>query len=135
MDPSFTVPLEREEKAEPAASIPESSALDVFEQTVGQSSASVLESSDSGEGTIESQEPVVSSPVPSTMDSLGTSEQERDDSFAWLENLAARQGATEGLLTTPEERMEEEPDWVKRAKGLSTEDVPTQTAPAAQASG
>jgi hypothetical protein len=69
------------------------------------------------------------------MDSLGTSEQERDDSFAWLENLAARQGATEGLLTTPEERMEEEPDWVKRAKGLSTEDVPTQPAPAAQPSG
>jgi hypothetical protein len=51
--------------------------------------------------------------------SLGTSEKEQDDSFAWLEALAAKQGATEGLLTTPEERLEEEPDWVKQAKGLS----------------
>ncbi len=50
--------------------------------------------------------------------SLGTSSQEQDDSFAWLENLAAKQGATEGLLTKPEERLEDEPDWIKQAKGL-----------------
>ncbi|HSO12807.1 MAG TPA: tetratricopeptide repeat protein [Anaerolineales bacterium] len=50
---------------------------------------------------------------------LGTSEQEQDDSFAWLENLAAKQGATEGLLTKPEERLEEEPDWIKQAKSLN----------------
>ncbi|MDX1399509.1 MAG: hypothetical protein R3204_13370, partial [Oceanospirillum sp.] len=49
---------------------------------------------------------------------LGMDEQEQDDSFAWLENLAARQGASEGLLTDPEERLEEEPDWVKQAKKL-----------------
>jgi len=52
-------------------------------------------------------------------DNLGTSEQERDDSFAWLENLAAKQGATEGLLTSPEDRLEKEPDWVKQAKSLN----------------
>ena len=51
--------------------------------------------------------------------SLGTTEDEQDDSFAWLENLAAKQGATEGLLTKPEERREEEPDWIKQAKSLS----------------
>jgi len=51
--------------------------------------------------------------------SLGTSEEEQDDSFAWLENLAAKQGATEGLLTKPEERLEDEPDWIKQAKSLS----------------
>ncbi|MGZ9221637.1 MAG: tetratricopeptide repeat protein [Anaerolineales bacterium] len=84
--------------------------------------------------TEESEQPLPSSPVPSMtdMDNLGTSEQERDDSFAWLENLAARQGASEGLLTKPEERLEEEPDWVKRAKGLSTEQVPASSAPASQ---
>ena len=38
--------------------------------------------------------------------------------FAWLESLAAKQGATEGLLTQPEERLEEEPEWVKQAKGM-----------------
>jgi hypothetical protein len=61
--------------------------------------------------------------TPSTMDldQLGTSEQERDDSFAWLEGLAAKQGATEGLLTNPEERLEDEPEWVKQAKGLKSE--------------
>jgi tetratricopeptide (TPR) repeat protein len=61
--------------------------------------------------------------TPPAMDAgqLGTSEQERDDSFAWLEGLAAKQGATEGLLTKPEERLEEEPEWVKQAKGLKSE--------------
>ncbi len=51
--------------------------------------------------------------------SLGASEKEQDDSFAWLESLAAKQGATEGLLTKPDERPEDEPDWVKQAKSLS----------------
>ena len=64
------------------------------------------------------------------MDKLGTSDQERDDSFAWLENFAAQQGASEGLLTKPEDRLEEEPDWVKQAKGLSTDKTPTQPTPA-----
>ncbi len=69
-------------------------------------------------------------PEPSaSLEELGKSEQEQDDSFAWLENLAAKQGATEGLLTTPEERLAEEPDWVKQAKDLSAEQLsaPEQT--------
>jgi tetratricopeptide (TPR) repeat protein len=53
---------------------------------------------------------------PANVEELGKSEQERDDSFAWLENLAAKQGATEGLLTKPEDRLEQEPDWVAQAK-------------------
>jgi tetratricopeptide (TPR) repeat protein len=71
--------------------------------------------------------------IPAKVDtgSLGTSEQERDDSFAWLEALAAKQGASEGLLTRPEERLEEEPDWVKQVKGLDVEAVES-TPPAAQ---
>ena len=62
-----------------------------------------------------------STPSAVNIDQLGTSEQEQDDSFAWLESLAAKQGATEGLLTKPEDRLEEEPDWVKQAKGLKNE--------------
>jgi tetratricopeptide (TPR) repeat protein len=65
------------------------------------------------------------------LDKLGTSEQEQDDSFAWLESLAAKQGATEGLLTKPEDRLDEEPDWVKQAKGLKGE-TPASPSPAAQ---
>ena len=62
-----------------------------------------------------------SMPQPSSnLDELGKTDRERDDSFAWLESLAAKQGASEGLLTKPEDRLEQEPDWVKQAKGLST---------------
>ncbi len=64
--------------------------------------------------------------VQSTADieELGRTEQERDDSFAWLESLAAKQGASEGLLTKPEERMEEEPEWIKQAKSLGAVEQP-----------
>ena len=41
-----------------------------------------------------------------------TSQKDIDEAFAWLETLAARQGAEEGLLTTPEERKETPPEWV-----------------------
>jgi hypothetical protein len=67
------------------------------------------------------------------VEELGKSEQERDDSFAWLEALAAKQGASEGLLTKPEERLQEEPDWVKQAKGTPQEPAPS-TLPASSAS-
>jgi tetratricopeptide (TPR) repeat protein len=60
-------------------------------------------------------------PEPSAQTTLGMSAEEQDDSFAWLENLAAKQGATEGLLTTPEERLEEEPDWIKQVKGMDAD--------------
>ena len=49
----------------------------------------------------------------------GTQAQAEDDAFAWLESLAVKQGSTEGLLVKPEDRLEEEPDWVKQAKSLS----------------
>jgi tetratricopeptide (TPR) repeat protein len=40
-------------------------------------------------------------------------EQTQDDAFAWLESLAARQGADEGtLIIPPEARKEEPPEWV-----------------------
>ncbi|HKY55336.1 MAG TPA: tetratricopeptide repeat protein [Anaerolineales bacterium] len=73
------------------------------------------------EAESQTEQPEISTtPTPSMADvnNLGVSEQERDDSFAWLESLAAKQGATEGLLTKPEDRLEEEPDWVRQAKGL-----------------
>jgi len=82
------------------------------------------------------QEPVLQTPTESTLspstadiDNLGVSEQERDDSFAWLESLAAKQGANEGLLTKPEDRLEEEPEWVKQAKGLNTTQPSTPVEP------
>jgi hypothetical protein len=74
--------------------------------------------------------PAASQPAGS-LEELGKSEQEQDDSFAWLESLAAKQGATEGLLTKPEERFEEEPEWVRQAKTLDTQppEVPSAKTP------
>ncbi|MBN2116964.1 MAG: tetratricopeptide repeat protein [Anaerolineales bacterium] len=69
------------------------------------------------------EQPPVAEPA-AKLEELGKTEQERDDSFAWLENLAAKQGATEGLLTKPEERLEEEPEWVKQAKEIGPEQPP-----------
>jgi len=74
----------------------------------------------------QEESPAVTEPV-ANLEELGKSEQERDDSFAWLENLAAKQGATEGLLTKPEERLQEEPDWVKQAKDVEAQQPPAPT--------
>ena len=79
----------------------------------------------------ETPETVVQpTPEAANVEELGKSDEERDNSFSWLENLAARQGATEGLLTKPEERREEEPDWVKQAKDSAESEPPAQAAPA-----
>ena len=62
-----------------------------------------------------------------SVEDLGKSEQERDDSFAWFENLAAKQGATEGLLTKPEDRLDQEPEWVQQAKSAPQPTVEPKT--------
>ena len=69
----------------------------------------------------EPEKPVIESKAAFDTGELGKSEQEQDDSFAWLENLAAKQGATEGLLTKPEERLEQEPEWVRQAKATGVQ--------------
>jgi len=69
------------------------------------------------------QQPPVQQPA-ANVEELGKSQNEIDDSLAWLENLAAKQGATEGLLVKPEDRMEKEPDWVQQVK--STPQVPAE---------
>ena len=72
----------------------------------------------------ESQPPSTPAVPPLDTSSLGT--QAEDDAFAWLESLAVKQGSTEGLLIKPEDRLEEEPDWVTQAKSLSGgREIPT----------
>jgi competence ComEA-like helix-hairpin-helix protein len=48
--------------------------------------------------------------------------------FAWLESLAAKQGAEEALLLTPEERIETTPEWIKQE--LETAGQPEAAIPA-----
>jgi len=40
------------------------------------------------------------------------SDMDEEAAFAWLESLAAKQGAEEAMLLEPEERREEPPEWV-----------------------
>ncbi len=67
------------------------------------------------------EEPKESAPPAPMMSAPSSGGQGEDDAFAWLESLAVKQGSTEGLLVKPEDRTEEEPDWVKQAKTLSGE--------------
>jgi len=79
------------------------------------------------------EEPTPAVPQSSSADDLGKGEQDINDALAWFESLAAKQGATEGLLTKPEERREQEPEWVKQAKSSGAQQPPAQQAPAEQA--
>lgn len=58
-----------------------------------------------------------------------TPEMDSDSAFAWLESLAARQGADEEtLLVKPEERLETPPDWVQQQIASGAESVPPRAA-------
>ena len=52
-----------------------------------------------------------------------------DAAFAWLESLAAKQGAEDAnLFVPPEERLEKPPDWVKEQSQETGEERPAETA-------
>ncbi len=58
------------------------------------------------------EEPAFTPPAEGTSKPLGI----EDDTMAWLESLAAKQGAKpEELLTKPEDRSETPPDWIQKA--------------------
>jgi tetratricopeptide (TPR) repeat protein len=76
--------------------------------------------------TGQKEETAPPTPIPpiepqASIGDLGTTKEEQDESFAWLENLAARQGARQDeLLTAPEERLESAPEWVQQAADLTS---------------
>jgi competence ComEA-like helix-hairpin-helix protein len=53
--------------------------------------------------------------IPATPSEVQPSAQAEDEAFAWLESLAAKQGAQEALILKPEDRRETPPDWVLEA--------------------
>ncbi len=72
--------------------------------------------------------PPSAEPEPATASPELPSPEDRDAAMAWLESLAAKQGAkAEELPTKPEERLETSPEWVRRemagepAKPVETE--------------
>lgn len=97
-------------EAEPAPSMPATDDLSFLDQPSEQPQEQTL----------------ASTPSAPALDTSNLSSQAEDDAFAWLESLAVKQGSTEGLLVKPEDRLAEEPDWVKQAKSLTTGEL-TQT--------
>jgi tetratricopeptide (TPR) repeat protein len=77
-----------------------------------------LRNADGGFGAESTPLPVVETPASQPM---GTADNglpvSDDDAFAWLESLAAKQGAkSEELLTKPEDRPGETPDWLGKLR-------------------
>lgn len=68
------------------------------------------------------------SAAPSTgLGDLGTSSAEQDAAMSWLESLAAKQGANaDELITDPNARTEQAPEWVEQARviGETQESTP-----------
>ena len=57
-----------------------------------------------------------------TIGALGTSADDQDAAMNWLESLAANQGAkAEELITDPNARTEDAPEWVKKSQEVSAE--------------
>ncbi len=50
-----------------------------------------------------------------------------EEAFAWLESLAAKQGAEEALLLSPEERKEEPPEWIREYLESKTDTIEEET--------
>jgi tetratricopeptide (TPR) repeat protein len=115
--------LELEPEGLPSSQKPEEQLdwMKDFEQESVPTSSEVVSGDEEFLAELKSETEGTPAPSASAVDTgrLGTSEEEQDDSFAWLESLAAKQGATEGLLTKPEERLEDEPEWVRQAKSLT----------------
>lgn len=93
-----------------------------------QAEAEIFSSED--KGTIETEESAVpstpiSEPSPSqtqTPPFTVESEIQSEEALAWLEGLAAKQGAEEALFTSPEERPETPPDWMLEASAKAQEE-------------
>ncbi len=67
--------------------------------------------------------PIMKEPIASPESSEQTMDE--DAAFAWLESLAAKQGVSEEtLLTKPEERQEELPDWIHEEQIFEEVNVP-----------
>lgn len=89
------------------------------------------------EQPIASDESVETAP---TLEETAISDEDEDAAIAWLESLAERQGVAEDeLITSPEERLEEPPEWIQEEateeeiSEEDSEDIPEGLAAAAVA--
>ncbi|MBT3338602.1 MAG: tetratricopeptide repeat protein [Anaerolineae bacterium] len=71
--------------------------------------------------TAETQSPAEAAPISDpTIGELGTSSDDQDAALNWLESLATNQGANpDELITDPNARTEDAPEWVQKAQDVS----------------
>ncbi len=114
------------------AGLIEATAPGLAEAEVSASAQDAVELAEIPKDDISTEPPTV--PTPPT----NLSEMDSDSAFAWLEALAAKQGAEEEtLLVKPEDRLETPPEWVKNQietapvdlEAAPTIEAPTETAP------
>jgi competence ComEA-like helix-hairpin-helix protein len=104
--PEWVREAARQEAAQEEISPPEPEELGpAIETPVGEPPQVEIEPSIETPEIVEEAEEAVAQ-VPSDMD--------EEAAFAWLESLAAKQGAEEALLLKPEERREEPPEWISK---------------------
>jgi len=104
----------------------------IAEAIVPVSAQEAVEIAEIPTNAVSSEPPIA--PTPPT----NLSEMDSDSAFAWLEALAAKQGAEEEtLLVKPEDRLETPPEWVKNEietapvdlEAASVIEVPTEATP------
>ncbi len=115
--PAPTAEIAPETEIEPVAEIPESLPLEAA--AVEPEEATPADGVAQPEAVLDTQSP------PEELAPSEPAEQDMDAAFAWLESLAAKQGAGDkSLLVSPEERLETPPDWVKEQTQEISEDLP-----------
>jgi tetratricopeptide (TPR) repeat protein len=117
------VSVEPSEPVEPAPVMDKAGAGDVPKWLQDDEEPEAVPEMEASPPSDEPQTPVESAPVSDPMiGDLGTSSEEQDAALNWLENLAANQGANpEELITDPNARTEDAPEWVQKAQDASVE--------------
>lgn len=108
-------------------------------QTVSESTPEVFVSEEEQISQVEQEQPEPQAVIPPAEETEklpaaieGISAEEEEAAFAWLEGLAAKQGASEALFLSPEERIEEPPEWVQKeivASGAALSEEPSEEIP------
>jgi cytochrome c-type biogenesis protein CcmH/NrfG len=106
-----------EDKVEDAAPAEKAEAGDLPDwlQEAAEESAEAVEAGVSAAGDLVSD---------TEIGELGASADDQDAAMAWLESLAAKQGAkAEELITDPAERTDAAPEWVEQAKEIGAKEA------------
>lgn len=124
-----TVTEGEETASETVGALPEATQAEVVEPQADEAAVAPTQ-------PVETQQPAAVQPAAESEASSAAIFSDLDASMAWLESLAARQGADEATLVTPrEQRTETPPDWLQKEMSAQAEApaaAPEEPQPAAE---